>query len=292
MASLPDHPEELLALGEMHYSANPRRDQDVQIAVRYFAAAAAQRHPRAALILGVIYFKGEGVSRDVRQASRHFSLAAEAADSLGGDASVSIKAFAYANWAFCLEFDGAVGAVAPGNLKEAIRLYQLAADLGHPRALSALLRLRDKKSEPLPPDLFENFTQMGPLLYKRRFVLCILHAKTLYSCTDKDDEPADDSPLLPAVGAGIESSMRGLVGATLVVDPNLNIVRNMAVFVLLQAAQVALKSHVIEVHVVKKNQLDNVFALGCQDIESARVWYQCMIKAQGKKMEALLLSMY
>jgi TPR repeat protein len=67
---------------------------------------AAQRHPRAALILGVIYFKsvstrhsprvfarnsrldtvsarGEGVSRDVRQASRHFSLAAEAADSLG-----------------------------------------------------------------------------------------------------------------------------------------------------------------------------------------------------------------
>ncbi len=122
---------------------------------------------------------------------------------------------------------------------------------------------RDKKSEPLPPDLFENFTQMGPLLYappivtsplllviavrgryKRRFVLCILHAKTvpptsttptvlldhthphttphlchgvhwqpqLYSCTDKDDEPADDSPLLPAVGAGIESSMRGLVG--------------------------------------------------------------------------------
>jgi len=24
---------------------------------------------------------------------------------------------------------------------------------------------RDKKAEPLPPDLFENFAQMGPLLY-------------------------------------------------------------------------------------------------------------------------------
>ncbi len=53
-----------------------------------------------------------------------------------------------------------------------------------------------------------------------------------------------------------------------------------------------LKSHVIEVHIAKKNMLDSVMALGCQDIESARVWYQCMIKAQGKKMEALLLSMY
>jgi hypothetical protein len=60
----------------------------------------------------------------------------------------------------------------------------------------------------------------------------------------------------------------------------------------LQIAQVELKSHVIEVHIAKKNMLDSVMALGCQDIESARVWYQCMIKAQGKKMEALLLSMY
>ena len=29
----------------------------------------------------------------------------------------------------------------------------------------------------------------------------------------------------------------------------------------------------LQVHVAKKNMLDNVLALGCQDIESARVWY-------------------
>ena len=112
-------------------------------------------------------------------------------------------------------------------------------------------------------------------------------------------------------------------GMTLAVDPNLNIVRNMSVFVslqvpprrnirivcafmtaCLQTAHVELKSHMIEVsrvlswrssmvkasasfcfvgnfsaihcglqvHVPKKNMLDNVLALGCQDIESARVW--------------------
>ncbi len=34
----------------------------------------------------------------------------------------------------------------------------------------------------------------------------------MYSCSDKDDEPADALPGLPVAGAGIEGSMKGAVG--------------------------------------------------------------------------------
>ena len=34
----------------------------------------------------------------------------------------------------------------------------------------------------------------------------------IYNCTDKDDEPTDELPLLPQVGAGVDSSMKGIEG--------------------------------------------------------------------------------
>ena len=69
----PDDPRRLYQLGRVYYASGSMDD-----AFSSFNAAAAMGSPGAALSLGQMYQKGEGVAPDIQRARQHYERAAEA----------------------------------------------------------------------------------------------------------------------------------------------------------------------------------------------------------------------
>ncbi|WP_051327216.1 tetratricopeptide repeat protein [Desulfatibacillum aliphaticivorans] len=101
-------------------------------AFRSYKNLAAQGHPEAQRLLGMMYENGQGVPKNYLEASRWYEKAASAGD-MGGVVRLGLL---HAN-----------GRGIPKNFVEGCKLFLIAKDMGYPNAQALLDQLTPKMTE-------------------------------------------------------------------------------------------------------------------------------------------------
>lgn len=110
-------------LGKAYFDGAPTRPPDLAQARNWFEKAAAQQHPKAAYLLGLMFKNGYGTAADPVAAAAWFEQAVE----LGNADAMFMLANAYF-----------AGEGVDRNPREALRLYMKAAALEHPLAAQTI----------------------------------------------------------------------------------------------------------------------------------------------------------
>ena len=114
-------------LGVMYYRGE-EVERDLEQAVKWYRRAAEQGHARARINLAIMYLSGEGVKLDYGQAARWMTLAAEQGYA---DAQYGLANMYY------------LGLGVDKDPVKATEYYKMAARQGHQAARAAMKRLRD-----------------------------------------------------------------------------------------------------------------------------------------------------
>ena len=103
--------------------------KDVELACKWFSKAANLGKTNAHIKLGMIYYRGEGVEKDIQEAYQHFRRAADDGDS---------KAQYLVGWM-------KAGNGLPPDRREAVRWLRKAAKQGHDDAGRLLTQIQKKE---------------------------------------------------------------------------------------------------------------------------------------------------